>query len=167
MVVEELDHEECLQVLAETRLKRLACASGDQPYVIPVFLAYHQMPNGDDCLYGFTTFGQKVEWMRANPLVCVEADAVTFRSEWVSVVAFGRYEELPNVHEHPTRRAPSCRSANSLHGWKPATSEYANEQLLAHKLLEARAMWWEPAASTKNGWRRCLTGWRNGLASAS
>ena len=24
------------------------------------------------CLYGFTTPGQKVEWMRANPLVCVE-----------------------------------------------------------------------------------------------
>lgn len=151
MIVEELSREECLQVLAESRLKRLACAADNQPYVVPVYLAYHQTPDGDDCLYGFTTFGQKVEWMRANPQVCVEVDDVSFRSEWVSVVAFGRYEELPNVHEQPARRVPARSSPNNSHGQRAAASVYANEQLLAHKLLEARAMWWEPAATVRTG----------------
>ncbi len=60
--------------------------------------------------------------MRANPLVCVEVDEVASHEECVSVVVFGRYEELPD--------APAQNS----------------EQRLAHQLLQARAMWWEPAA---------------------
>lgn len=149
MIVEEMSREECLQVLAEARMARLACAADNQPYVVPVYLAYHQVPDGEDCLYGYTTFGQKVEWMRANPLVCVEVDEVSSRSEWVSVVAFGRYEELPNVHEQTVGRAPARSSPDDLHGAGAAASEYANEQLFAHQLLEARAMWWEPASTVR------------------
>ena len=76
MVIREMSREECLQVLADARLARLACAFENQPYVVPVYLAYHQPARGEPCLYGFTTQGQKVEWMRANPLVCVEVDEV-------------------------------------------------------------------------------------------
>ena len=36
----------------------------NQPYVVPVYLAYHQTSSGEAYLYGFTTPGQKVAWMR-------------------------------------------------------------------------------------------------------
>ena len=61
----------------------------NQPYVVPIYFAYEP-----DRLYGFSTVGQKVEWMRDNPLVCVEADEVRAHNEWASVVVLGRYEEL-------------------------------------------------------------------------
>ena len=79
-----MSREECLRVLAGARLARLACAHENQPYVVPVYLAYHE---ASGCLYGFTTPGQKVEWMRANPLVCVEVDEVAAYDQWVSVIA--------------------------------------------------------------------------------
>ena len=42
MVIREMSREECLQVLARGRLARLACACENQPYVVPVYLAYHE-----------------------------------------------------------------------------------------------------------------------------
>ena len=72
-------------------------------------------------LYSFTTVGQKIEWMRANPLVCVEADEVVSPQQWVSVIVFGRYEELPDTPEWQSARA------------------------FAHTLLKQTAVWWEPA----------------------
>jgi uncharacterized protein len=149
MIVEQLSREECLKVLAEAPVARLACAAGNQPYIVPMYLAYHQAPDGEDCLYGFTTIGQKVQWLRKNPLACVEVDEISSRSQWMSVVAFGRYEELSNIHERPVGRAPERHSPADAHGPPAATSEPFNEQLFAHQLLEARAMWWEPAYSVR------------------
>jgi len=94
MVIREMSREECLRVMAGARVARLACAHNNQPYIVPVYLAYHA---ASGCLYGFTTPGQKVEWMRANPLVCVEVDEIAAYDQWVSVIALGRYEELPET----------------------------------------------------------------------
>jgi uncharacterized protein len=93
MVIREMSREECLTILARARLARLGCAHENQPYMVPVYLAYNE---ASECLYGFTTPGQKVEWMRANPLVCV-VDEITAYDQWVSVIAMGRYEELPET----------------------------------------------------------------------
>jgi nitroimidazol reductase NimA-like FMN-containing flavoprotein (pyridoxamine 5'-phosphate oxidase superfamily) len=116
MMIQELTREASLDLLARTRLGRLACAHGAQPYVVPIYFAYH-----NECLYGFSTVGQKIEWMRANPLVCVEADEVVGPEHWVTVLVFGRYEELPD------------------------TPEWAGTRSTAHTLLKQYAVWWEPA----------------------
>ena len=94
----------------------MACAEGNQPYVVPVYFVYDK-----DALYSFSTVGQKIEWMRANPLVCVEADEVVSAQQWVSVLVFGRYEELLDIPE-----------------WQGARA-------FAYKVLQQNAMWWEPA----------------------
>lgn len=117
MLIEEMTVEECREVLTRASLARLACEMDGQPYVIPVYLAY----DGSD-LFGFATMGYKIDCMRANPLVCVEIDDIKSQSEWMSVVVFGTYEELPDIPE--------------LQG----TREHAYE------LLKRRAMWWEPAS---------------------
>jgi nitroimidazol reductase NimA-like FMN-containing flavoprotein (pyridoxamine 5'-phosphate oxidase superfamily) len=48
-------------------------------------------------------------------------DRFTSDDQWVSIVVFGRYEELPD------------------------TREYQCARVYAHELLQKRPMWWEPA----------------------
>lgn len=148
MQIREMSRAECLGVLAEARLARLACAFQNQPYVIPVYLAYHQPAGGEPCLYGFTTQGQKVEWMRANPRVCVEVDDVASSSQWVSVVVFGHYEELPAAPANNVGRPPAHQTVE-VHEGAAEFSELGSEQLLAHRLLQAQGTWWEPATTAR------------------
>ena len=115
MLIEEIPRQACIDLLTRTRLGRLACAQGGQPYITPLFFAYHS-----DSLYSASTIGRKIAWMRANPLVCVETDEVTTPQQWISVIVFGRYEELPSE------------------------SEYEGARELAHSLLQQRPIWWEP-----------------------
>jgi nitroimidazol reductase NimA-like FMN-containing flavoprotein (pyridoxamine 5'-phosphate oxidase superfamily) len=120
MVIREMTWHESLTTLASARLARLACASENQPYVVPLYLLYH-----DPFLYGFTTPGQKVEWLRANPRVCVLFDDIQNCDHWTSVIIIGRYEELPDSPE-----------------WGP-------ERLRAYELLQQNVDWWEPGAAAR------------------
>ncbi len=113
MLIHDLTRQESMEVLARTQLGRLACAHRMQPYVVPITFACR-----DDWLYSFSVLGQKIRWMRANPLVCVEADQMR-RELWATIVVFGRYEELPD------------------------TPQFRNERTFAFNLLQHRAMWWE------------------------
>ena len=150
MVIREMSREECLRVLSRSRLVRLACAQENQPYVVPVYLSYHE---ASGCLYGFTTPGQKVAWMRANPLVCVEVDEVAASDQWVSVIALGRYEELPGfagtddariqVQERPRQVAESTTFWSA--DCHPPQGE--SEQELAWRVLQNLPEWWEPGAA--------------------
>lgn len=116
MIVHEMTSEQCYGFLKRMKFGRLGCARDNQPYVVPIYFAC----DGKH-LYCFSTEGQKIEWMRDNPLVCVEVDEVISHLDWKSVVVLGRYEELSDV---------SARTAER---------EYALE------LLQKRAMWWQPA----------------------
>jgi nitroimidazol reductase NimA-like FMN-containing flavoprotein (pyridoxamine 5'-phosphate oxidase superfamily) len=125
MLIHEMTEKECSDALERARVGRLACARDNQPYVVPVFFAYQgghiygvHLPGRH--LYGFTTLGQKIEWMRANPLVCVETDEVKSFDRWMSIVVFGRYEELPD------------------------TPEFEPARVTAYELLRRHAMWWQP-----------------------
>ena len=157
MVIRELSRVECLRVLAGASLARLACAKENQPYVVPVYLAYDE---ASGCLYGFTTPGQKVEWMRANPLVCVEVDEIAAHDQWVSVIAIGRYEELPEtpVSESSRLRAPDRpRQASEAMPAGPADSRHNpsgdeghdedDERERARQVLKTHPVWWEPGCA--------------------
>jgi nitroimidazol reductase NimA-like FMN-containing flavoprotein (pyridoxamine 5'-phosphate oxidase superfamily) len=115
MIVEDLPRHACIELLARTRLGRLACAQNQQPYVTPFFFAYRL-----EALYSFSRLGQKIAWMRSNPLVCVEVDEIETPHSWSSVIVSGHYEELP------------------------PTPEGEPERKLAYSLLQERPVWWEP-----------------------
>ena len=117
MTIHELTAEECRVVLARKTMARLACAHGDQPYVVPI-LCYFDAEG--DCLYSVAADGQKVAWMRANPKVCVEMSDISDRYNWTTVVAFGRYEELTESEADTDLRRR------------------------AHTLFEQRHEWWLP-----------------------
>jgi nitroimidazol reductase NimA-like FMN-containing flavoprotein (pyridoxamine 5'-phosphate oxidase superfamily) len=96
---------------------RLACVFGEQPYLVPFYFAFH-----NDYIYSFSDTGKKINWMRNNPLVCIQADEVSDAGTWTSVVASGRYEELEDTNEMQSTRT------------------------FAATLLQQRVQWWEPAA---------------------
>ena len=116
MFIHEMSDTDCRRALETASVGRLACAHDNQPYVVPIYFAFD-----GTYIYGFTTAGQKIEWMRSNEQVCFEMDHIKSDTQWVSIVVFGRYEELPD------------------------TPEYQRARDQAYRYLGKRAMWWEPA----------------------
>jgi len=115
MVITQMTEEESRAWLARASLGRLGCSHDNQPYVVPIYFAYEA-----DFIYVLSTFGQKTEWMRANPKVCLEVDEIANESQWMSVIASGRYQELPEP-------------------------QYTAEREHARRLLEKRNRWWQNA----------------------
>ena len=120
MLIHELTPAECRETLARTNLARLACSHADQPYVVPVSVAYDR---AFDCLFSFSTIGRKVEWMRENPKVCVEIEDVADRFHWTTIVIFGRYDEISD------------------------SAEYKQIRQRALQMFERREDWWLPGAA--------------------
>jgi len=107
-----ISQKECKELLGRVSIGRLACSLNDQPYVVPVSFAYEP-----ECLYVFSTSGQKIEWMRQNPKVCLETDEIGGSSNWTSVVINGKFLEL---------REP----------------QYTAEKEHAKEMLAQSARWW-------------------------
>ena len=123
MLIQDMNRQMSIDLVSETRIGRIACAHGSQPYVTPFSYAYDE-----GFIYSFATMGKKVEWMRANPLVCIEVEKIISRQEWQTVVIFGRFQEL-----YESRELPDLRK-------------------FAHDLLARTAMWWEPGAVKTLHW---------------
>ena len=115
MWVRTLSTSECTAILTESRIGRLACAKDDRPYVVPIHFVYSA-----NHLFAFSSLGKKIDWMRANPLVSVLVEQRGQGAAWKSVIADGRYEELPDRIGFKVQRD---------HAWS---------------LLEKHANWWEP-----------------------
>jgi nitroimidazol reductase NimA-like FMN-containing flavoprotein (pyridoxamine 5'-phosphate oxidase superfamily) len=122
MFVRDLALDECRKVLSQSTFGRLSCARENQPYTVPVHFA---VDDGD--VYLFSMPGRKIDWMRENPRVCLELDSIDRDNQWTSVIALGRYEELPD------------------------TPDFQDERLRALNVLQKRAMWWEPASVAPAG----------------
>ena len=112
MLIKEISTQECLDTVSHASVGRLGCSFQDQPYVVPIYFAYE-----GEWIYVFSTFGKKIEWMRANPKVCVEIEEKVSDSEWISVLVNGLYGEL-------------------------AEPQFTQERAHARKLLGTRHHWW-------------------------
>ena len=127
MLIHELGRDECREVLGRSTLGRLACSRFDQPYVVPIHFSFDSERN---CIYAFSTVGQKIQWMRENSKVCLEIEEVTDKDRWTTVLAFGRYEE---IHQSP---------------------EESEARQRAEQLFLQRREWWLPAAGKLEGRER-------------
>ena len=117
MLIRTLSWDECADVLSTNQTARLACSKLSEPYVVPITYAF-----SGNCLYSFSVLGQKIEWMRGNPLVCVEVYEPAHDQEWKTVVANGKYDEFSDE------------------------PYYYEENDFSWKLLRKRANWWEPGS---------------------
>jgi uncharacterized protein len=92
LIARQLTNDQCIKALTHLGFGRLACSHDNQPYVVPIYFAYRER-----YLYSFATLGQKIEWMRANPLVCVEADEIVNHHNWISIVVQGHCDLLEGL----------------------------------------------------------------------
>ena len=120
MQVRELDRAECEAALLRMQLGHLACARDGQPYIIPI---HYSFDASHACLYAISPAGQKIDWMRENPKVCVEVSDIASERHWTTVLVFGVYEEVS--------RDPKD----------------ADVRPRVHRLFEQRDEWWYPAAA--------------------
>lgn len=111
MTISELPEDQCRAVLARASIGRLGCCFNSQPYVVPVCFGFDS-----DSIYVFSTFGQKIEWMRSNPEVCLQVDEITSKSEWVSVIVHGKYDELRDP-QRSVERARAREVLEKEHRW--------------------------------------------------
>lgn len=118
MQIDELNETECREILSRASSARLGCSLNDQPYVVPVGIAYEE-----DYIYVFSTMGQKVKWMRSNPKVCVQIDEIRSQSDWLSVIANGEYQELPEPQFEHERAHARGLLQNRHHWWLNAMAE--------------------------------------------
>jgi len=118
MQIDELNDSECREILSRASVARLGCSLNDQPYVVPVSIACDT-----DNIYVFSTLGQKIKWMRSNPKVCVQVDEIRSHSDWVSVIANGEFQELPEPQFEVERSHARKLMQQRHHWWLNAMAE--------------------------------------------
>jgi nitroimidazol reductase NimA-like FMN-containing flavoprotein (pyridoxamine 5'-phosphate oxidase superfamily) len=121
MWINQLTEAECEAVLQRATIARLATCVDDRPYVVPISITFER-EGGAAFLYSFANLGQKVRWMRRNPLVAAEIEELVDRVHWTTVLVSGRFEEL----DPGQRREDADR---------------------AYALLRSRSEWWLPGAA--------------------
>lgn len=110
MIIQEMTTDQCLALLAQEHV-----AQAGRPYVVPI-----QYVLAGKRIYSFSMLGQKISWMRHNREVCVQTDRIENPHHWKSVLANGRYCELPDIE--------------GLH----------KDHMRAWELLAKHAAWWDP-----------------------
>jgi len=119
MRIRELSASDCVEIIKRSELGHLACSRHDQPYIVPIHFSFD--PN-DECLYAFSGVGQKIQWMRENPKVCVEIEDIADKHNWTTVLVYGEYQELSEA------------------------ADDAEARRRALDLFQMRPEWWFPAA---------------------
>ena len=85
----QLTREQIEEVLTKQLVGRIGCHADKITYVVPTSYAYH-----DNTIYCHTYEGMKLNMMKQNPQVCFEVDALENLSDWKSVIAWGKFEEI-------------------------------------------------------------------------
>ena len=85
----EMSTSEIDEFVHSQKVGHVGCHVGGETYVVPVIYGWDA-----ECIYVYTTEGQKVDMMRQNPRVCFEIDEYRSDGGWRSVIAQGVFEEL-------------------------------------------------------------------------
>jgi uncharacterized protein len=93
-MISNLTKEQMTALLANEIIGRIGCYTGKRVYVVPISYAFD-----GEYIYAHTYEGLKTEAMRAHPDVCFEVDDVRNLTNWQSIIAWGRYEEIRDEKE--------------------------------------------------------------------
>ena len=84
-----LNSKQIEHVLQSLIIGRIGCHADNTTYIVPVTYAYD-----GTYIYGHSEEGLKINMMQKNPIVCFEVDVIENMSNWRSVIAWGKFEEL-------------------------------------------------------------------------
>jgi nitroimidazol reductase NimA-like FMN-containing flavoprotein (pyridoxamine 5'-phosphate oxidase superfamily) len=120
----ELSTTEIEKILERALVGRIGCVANGKPYVVPVTYAYYA-----GAVYVYSVEGMKVRAMRASPEVCFQVDEIDDLTNWRSVIAWGRFEELAGadadeaLHRLVDRLMPVVTSETARPKAAPAKAE--------------------------------------------
>lgn len=86
-----LGSDECLKLLSQNYIGRLAFISGATPYITPITYYYDAQ---EKCVLSYSSEGHKVKAMRKSGSVALQIDEIHNIQDWRSVLVHGNYEEL-------------------------------------------------------------------------
>jgi nitroimidazol reductase NimA-like FMN-containing flavoprotein (pyridoxamine 5'-phosphate oxidase superfamily) len=93
-MLRELDDNQIEALLKDQLIGRLGCHSAGVTYIVPVNYVY----DGTN-IYCHSAKGMKIDMMRKNPEICFEVDKIKDMTDWQSVIAWGRFEEITEIAE--------------------------------------------------------------------
>ena len=89
MNIQIMAEADCLALVRSERTGRLACSKDDAPYVVPI----HYVCSGSS-IVSFSMPGRKMDFMRSNPNVCLEVEAIEGHDRWKCAVVTGIFHEF-------------------------------------------------------------------------
>jgi uncharacterized protein len=123
MLIHELEFDECVQLLQRNSVGHLGCAKNDEPYVVPI---HYSFDVDQHVIYVVSTLGQKVEWMRSNPRVCLTVDEISDKNHWTTVVLSGSYEEVGDLDDSGEAQKRSLQLFQQRREWwLPAMAKHS------------------------------------------
>jgi len=136
----ELNKEQIESLLKELPIGRIGCHADGITYIIPINYVYDGIN-----LYAHSAKGMKIDMMRKNPEVCFQTDAIDSLSNWESVIAWGRFEEITDLLEKQlamqkilNKMMPLMHgeTAQPSHGFTSEASDVSNEvELILYKII--------------------------------
>jgi nitroimidazol reductase NimA-like FMN-containing flavoprotein (pyridoxamine 5'-phosphate oxidase superfamily) len=90
----ELSTDQVEDLLKSQAIGRIGCHSDGITYIVPINYVYD-----GTFVYGHSAKGQKIDMMRKNPEICFQVDAIQNVVNWQSVIAWGKFEEIIDLHE--------------------------------------------------------------------
>lgn len=125
MLIHDLSFDECVELLQRNAVGHLGCSKDDVPYVVPVHYSFDAERHA---IYVVSTLGQKVDFMRANPNVCLAVDEITDKNHWTTVVLNGSYEEVGDSDQPDEAQARSRQLFQQRkEWWLPAMAKHSPE----------------------------------------
>jgi len=93
-MLRELNDTQIEALLKDQVTGRIGCHSDGVTYIVPVNYLY----DGTN-IYCHSAKGMKIDMMRKNPAVCFEVDNIKDITNWESVIAWGKFEEITEIIE--------------------------------------------------------------------
>lgn len=112
-----LSPQQIEHLLEHSYYGHLACHDGEELYLVPITFAYKK-----GAFYAYTQDGKKIEMMKKNPRVCVQAEKIHPDGGWESVIAWGTFAELTDRKE--------CQQACLM-----LADEFANYNTAEHPIV--------------------------------
>ncbi len=91
-MLRELTDIQIEALLKKQLIGRIGCHSKGVTYIVPVNYVY----DGTN-IYCHSAKGMKIDMMRENPAVCFEVDNIKDITDWQSVIAWGKFEEITEM----------------------------------------------------------------------
>lgn len=91
-MIKDLNPKECIDMLRNNYIGRLAFIEGKNPYIIPI--TYYYFDQDTNSIISYSSKGHKIDAMRKNIFVSLEVDEIESLSKWKTVLVHGEFEEL-------------------------------------------------------------------------